>query len=102
VLTFDLKKMEKKNYQALKYFDQSEMENFIEHNEPKVEPKTKNNNSSKIVFTFAILAMALSSFGLFNFINKNYVDDLSNIDKNLSDGEKDFSTLVLQDLMKNL
>jgi hypothetical protein len=94
--------MEMKNYQALKYFDQSEMENFIENNEPKVEPKTKNNISNKIVFTVAIVAMALSSFGLLNFINKNYVNDLSNIDENLSDGEKNFSSLVLQDLMKNL
>ena len=91
-----------KNYQAIKYFNQSEMENFIENNEPKVEPKTKNNISNKIVFTFAIVAMALSSFGLLNFINKNYVNDLSNIDENLSDGKKNFSFLVLQDLMKNL
>jgi hypothetical protein len=90
--------MEMKNYQALKYFDQSEMENFMENN----EPKAKNNISSKTVFTFAILAMALSSIGLFNCISKNYVNDLSNIDENLSDGEKDFSTLVLQDLMKSL
>jgi len=91
-----------KNYQALKYFDQSEMKVFIENNEPKVEPKTKNNISSKIVFTFAIVAMAVSSVGLLNFINKNNVKDFSNIDENLSDGQKNFSSLVLQDLMKNL
>jgi hypothetical protein len=94
--------MEMKNYQALKYFDQSEMESFIENKDSKVEPKTKNNTSGKIVFTFAILAVALNSFGLFNFVNKNYVNALSNIDENLSDGEKNFSSLVLQDLMKNL
>ncbi|MBK7229242.1 MAG: hypothetical protein IPH97_10355 [Ignavibacteriales bacterium] len=91
-----------KNYQALKYFDQSEMENFFENSKPKVEPKTKNNISSKIVFTFVILAMGLSSFGLLNFINKNYVSDLSNIDENLSDEESNFCSLVLHDLMKNL
>lgn len=94
--------MEMKNYQALKYFDQSEMENFIENKEPKVEPKIKNNIPSKIVFTFAIVAMALSSIGLLNFINKNSVNELLNIDENLSDGEKHFSSLVLQDLMKGL
>jgi hypothetical protein len=94
--------MEMKNYQALKYFDQSEMEIIIENKESKVESKTKINTSGKIVFTFAILAMALSSIGLLNLITKNYVNDLSNFDENLSDGEKNFSSLVLHDLMKNL
>jgi len=94
--------MEMKNYQALKYFDQSEMENFIENSDPKVEPQTKNNISSKTVFAFTIMAVALSSFGLLHFINKNNVYDRLDIDENLSDGEKNFSSLVLQDLMKNL